>query len=56
MAIYTKLDKEKVVSIISNYNLGNMKNYKGIDHKFFPLDNPIIIRRFLNIWKPKLLS
>ena len=31
-----------------------MKNYKGIDHKFFPLDNPIIIRRFLNIWKPKL--
>ena len=31
-----------------------MKNYKGIDHKFFPLDNPIIIRKFLNIWKPKL--
>ena len=30
MAIYTKLDKEKVVSIISNYNLGNMKNYEGI--------------------------
>ena len=30
MAIYTKLDKEKVVSIISNYNLGNMKNYQGI--------------------------
>ena len=31
-----------------------MKNYEDIDHKFFPLDNPIIIRRFLNIWKPKL--
>ena len=31
-----------------------MKNYKDIDHKFFPLDNPIIIRKFLNIWKPKL--
>ena len=30
MAIYTKLDKEKVVSIISNYNLGNMNNYHGI--------------------------
>ena len=30
MAIYTKLDKEKVVSIISNYNLGNMNNYQGI--------------------------
>ena len=30
MAIYTKLDKGEVISIISNYNLGNMKNYKGI--------------------------
>ena len=31
-----------------------LKNYKDIDHKFFPLDNPIIIKRFLNIWSPKL--
>ncbi len=30
MAIYTKLDKENVISIISNYNLGSMKNYQGI--------------------------
>ena len=30
MAIFTKLDKEKIGSIISNYNLGNMKNYEGI--------------------------
>ena len=30
MAIYTKLSKEKIVSIISNYNLGNMKNFEGI--------------------------
>ena len=29
MAIYTKLVK-KNVSIISNYNLGNMKNFEGI--------------------------
>ena len=31
-----------------------IKNYKDIDHKFFPLDNPTIIRKFLNIWRPKL--
>ena len=30
MAIYTKLSKEKVVSIISNYNLGKMKKFEGI--------------------------
>ncbi len=30
MAIYTRLNKEKVISIISNYDLGNVKNYEGI--------------------------
>ena len=30
MAIYTKLDKEQVNSIISNYNLGKMKKFEGI--------------------------
>ena len=30
MAIYTKLDEKKIGSIISNYNLGNIKNYEGI--------------------------
>ena len=30
MAIYTKLDKEQVISIISNYNLGKMKKFEGI--------------------------
>ncbi len=30
MAIYTKLDKEKINSIISNYSLGNMKKFEGI--------------------------
>ena len=30
MAIYTKLSKEKIVSIISNYNLGKMKKFEGI--------------------------
>ena len=34
--------------------LQKIKNYEDIDHKFFPLDNPVIIKRFLNIWKPKL--
>ena len=30
MAIYTKLDKEKISSILSNYNLGNIKKFEGI--------------------------
>ncbi len=30
MAIYTKLDKEKINSILSNYNLGKMKRFEGI--------------------------
>ena len=30
MAIYTKLDKEKIDSILSNYNLGDMKKFEGI--------------------------
>jgi len=30
MAIYTKLDKKKISSILSNYNLGNIKKFEGI--------------------------
>jgi len=30
MAIYTKLNKEKIASILSNYNLGNIKKFEGI--------------------------
>ena len=30
MAIYTKLDKEKINSILSNYKLGNIKKFEGI--------------------------
>ena len=30
MAIYTKLDKGKITSILSNYNLGDMKKFEGI--------------------------
>jgi len=30
MAIYTKLGKDKINSILSNYNLGNMKKFEGI--------------------------
>ncbi len=30
MAIYTKLDKEKINSILSNYNLGDIKKFEGI--------------------------
>ncbi len=30
MAVYTKLDKEKINSILSEYRLGNMKKFEGI--------------------------
>ena len=30
MAIYTKLDKEKINSILSSYNLGNLRKFEGI--------------------------
>ena len=30
MAIYTKLDKEKINSILSNYKLGDIKKFEGI--------------------------
>ena len=30
MAIYTKINKEKVSSILSNYKLGNVKKFEGI--------------------------
>jgi len=30
MAIYTKLDKEKISSILLNYSLGNIKKFEGI--------------------------
>ena len=30
MAIYTKLDKEKINSILLNYNLGNLSKFEGI--------------------------
>ena len=30
MAVYTKLDKEKIGFILSNYNLGNLKKFEGI--------------------------
>ena len=30
MAVYTKLNKEKISSILSNYTLGNLKKFEGI--------------------------
>ena len=30
MAIYTKLDKEEITSVLSNYKLGTMKKFEGI--------------------------
>jgi len=30
MAVYTKLDKEKINFILSNYSLGDIKKFEGI--------------------------
>jgi len=30
MAIYTRLDQEKIGSILLNYKLGNLKKFEGI--------------------------
>ncbi|MAJ86307.1 MAG: hypothetical protein CL687_05075 [Candidatus Pelagibacter sp.] len=32
-----------------------IKEYNNLVHRFFPLDNSIIVKKFLNIWKPKLI-
>ena len=52
-----KKKRENIFILITTNTLSSakivrekIKNYKDIDHKFFPLDNPIIIRKFLNIW------
>ena len=31
MAVYTKLKKEDIEKILSNYNLGKLDSYKGIE-------------------------
>ena len=56
-----KKKRENIFILITTNTLSSakivrekIKNYKDIDHKFFPLDNPTIIRKFLNIWRPKL--
>ena len=31
MAVYTKLDQSKIEKILSNYNLGKLESFKGIE-------------------------
>ena len=54
-----KLEKEKDIenilvstSTLSSSKIFNKFKFKKTIHQFYPIDNPIIINRFLNYWKP----
>jgi 3-deoxy-D-manno-octulosonic-acid transferase len=38
----------------SQYCIDIIKNYPNIIHQFAPIDTPIIVKKFLNYWKPKI--
>ena len=38
----------------SQYCADIFKNYPNIIHQFAPIDTPIIVKKFLNHWKPKI--
>ena len=39
----------------SNLFETNLKNYKNIIHRFFPIDKPNLVRNFLKKWSPELI-
>ena len=54
-----KLEKEKDIktillssSTLSSSKIFNKFKFKKTFHQFYPIDNPIIINKFLNYWKP----
>ena len=54
-----KLEKEKDIknillstSTLSSSKIFNKFKFKKTIHQFYPIDNPIIINKFLNHWKP----
>ena len=54
-----KLEKEKEInnilistSTLSSSRIFNQFKFKKTLHQFYPIDNPIIINKFLNYWKP----
>ena len=57
--IIEKLEKEKNIknillstSTLSSSKIFNKFKFKKTFHQFYPIDNPIIINKFLNYWKP----
>ena len=54
-----KLEREKDIKniLISTSTLSSSKifekfKFKKTVHQFYPIDNPIIVNKFLNYWKP----
>ena len=54
-----KLEKEKDIknillstSTLSSSKIFNKFKFKKTIHQFYPIDNPLIINKFLNHWKP----
>ena len=39
-------------STLSSSKIFNKFKFKKTFHQFYPIDNPIIVNRFLNYWKP----
>ena len=57
--ILEKLEKEKDIkkillstSTLSSSKIFNKFKFKKTIHQFYPIDNPMIINKFLNHWKP----
>ena len=56
-----KLEKSKKISkiLITSNTLSSSKliskiKLKKISHQFFPIDNDLIIKKFINYWKPSI--
>ena len=54
-----KLEKEKDIknillstSTLSSSKIFNKFKFKKVIHQFYPIDNPLIINKYLNHWKP----
>ena len=39
----------------ANLAMAEIKKIENIHHRFFPLDNEFLIKRFLDLWKPKII-
>ena len=57
--VLEKLEKEKDVkkillstSTLSSSRIFNKFKFKKTIHQFYPIDNPLIVKKFLDYWKP----